>query len=60
MGYYQDFGWTDEQAWGGTPDDYDDEPPDKLCVQCGDLLESGKSGLCDECWAFEYVEPDSD
>lgn len=34
MGYYQDFGWTDEQAWGGTPDDYDYPPS-----QGGDMTE---------------------
>ena len=30
------FGLSDEQAWGGTPDDYDDEPdPDRWCHTCG-------------------------
>jgi hypothetical protein len=49
MGYYQDFGWTDEQAWGGTPDDYDDEPCPP-CKGCG----------CDDCECEAVEEPDDD
>lgn len=60
MGCYQDFGLTDEQAWGGTPDDYDDldDDPCPLCSGCGcrdcecDTDPDEDAGWCDVCQSW--------
>lgn len=65
MGYMQDFGLSDEEAAGGTPDDHQDDPV-IVCPDCGpvrvvgDVFERGRpiSGECPKCGdRLYFAEP---